>query len=143
MIIILITIFLTIIYGWLVYKLISFQYFKRPSWMIITSFLIFILLHTVLLSLLGYPTNQNLPNEFRLLYFYKNDNKIIILLKPNDTGYARLHELDYSLELESSLSQAMDSANKGRVLMGVLEEGADNVNSGIKFIEIKRNLPTK
>tara|TARA_B100000579_G_C22766308_1_gene821597 strand:- start:832 stop:1167 length:336 start_codon:yes stop_codon:yes gene_type:complete len=111
--------------------------------MIITSFLIFILLHTVLLSLLGYPTNQNLPNEFRLLYFYKNDNKIIILLKPNDTGYTRLHELDYSLELESSLSQAMDSANKGRVLMGVLEEGADNVNSGIKFIEIKRNLPTK
>ena len=134
---------LTIIYGWLVYKLISFQYFKRPSWVIVSSFLIFISLHSVSLSLLGYPTDQDLPNEFRLLYFQKNDNKINLLVEPNDSRHVRLYELDYSIELESLLSQAMDSMNKGRVLMGVLEEGTDNVNSGIKFIEIKRNLPTK
>ena len=143
MIIILIIMLLTIIYGWLVYKLISFQYFKRPSWVIVSSFLIFISLHSVSLSLLGYPTDQDLPNEFRLLYFQKNDNKINLLVEPNDSRHVRLYELDYSIELESLLSQAMDSMNKGRVLMGVLEEGTDNVNSGIKFIEIKRNLPTK
>tara|TARA_B100000614_G_C14561727_1_gene497463 strand:- start:4373 stop:4573 length:201 start_codon:yes stop_codon:yes gene_type:complete len=66
-----------------------------------------------------------------------------MLITSNDQHLPRLHSLDYDLELEELLAEAMNDERAGKLLLGVTEKNRSDGVPSIKFREIKRNLPTK
>lgn len=134
---------LSILYALFIYRLIQANQLKKPILSVVSIFFVFVLVHYVFHSNLGYPINNNLPETFKLLHFHKSKNKIIMLITSNDRHLPRLHSLDYDLELEESLAQAMNDERAGKLLLGVTEKNRSDGVPSIKFREIKRNLPTK
>jgi len=134
---------LSILYALFIYRLIKANQFKNPTLSIISIFFVFILVHYVFHSNLGYPINNNLPETFKLLHFHKSKNKIIMLLTADDQHLPRLHSLNYNLELEELLMEAMNNQRAGKLLLGATERNRSDGVLRIRFREIKRNLPTK
>ena len=134
---------LSILYASFIYRLIKANQLKKPILSVVSIFFVFVLVHYVFHSNLGYPINNNLPDTFKLLHFHKSKNKIIMLITRNDQHLPRLHSLDYNLELEELLMEAMSDVRAGRLLLGVTEKNRSDGVPSIRFREIKRNLPMK
>ena len=141
--IIILIFFLSTLYGVLIYRLIKVNQFKKPVLSVISIFFVFVLVHFVLHNNLGFPINNNLPDTFNLLHFHKSKNEIILLITSDDHNQPRLHSLEYDLELEEILMEAMDDQKAGKLLLGVIEKQRSHGVPNITFREIKRNLPTK
>ncbi len=134
---------LSILYASFIYRLIKVNQFKKPILSVASIFFVFVLVHLVFHNNMGYPINNNLPDTFNLLHFHKSKNKIIMLITSDNQSQPRLHSLEYDMELEKLLMEAMDDQRAGKLLLGVTENNRSYGVSGITFKEVKRNLPTK
>ncbi len=141
--IIILVFFLSSIYALFIYRLIKVNQFNRPILSILSILLVFVVVHFVFHNNMGYPINNDLPSTFKLLHFHKSKNKIIMLVTNDDENAPRLHRLDYNLELEELLMEAIDDQRAGKLLLGVMKKNRSNGVPSITFREIKRNLPTK
>ena len=143
--IILIILFITLIYGFLIHKIIIQIETKNKILLVLSIFLFFIFIQFKYFDNLGYPVSEDLPEKFYLLNVYKTDNNELILLikDPSTSALPRLYKLKYTKKLEETLSAAMNNLNKGLNMIGVIDQKLSNNNYGIYFRTIKKQLPTK
>ena len=133
-----------IIFSILIFTIIRYVDFAYKNILILSSTLGFILAHLLYFNSLGYPVSDNLPSEFKLLYSYKNNNHLYILVDDiNNSLDPRLYRFKYSSELEKILDDALGEAKRGMPMIGIYNSSNSENNYGIKFDKMRRELPSK
>ena len=133
-----------IIFSILIYTIIRYVDFPHKNILILSSILGFILAHHLYFNSLGYPVADNLPAKFKLLYSYKNNDHLYILVNDiNNSLDPRLYRFKYSTELEKILDDALGEARRGMPMIGIYSSSNSNNSFGIKFDKMKRELPSK
>ena len=134
---------IVLIYGVLIHKLIMGDSFNRPILSIISILILFVTLHLLYFSNLGYPVNNSLPDEFKLQYFVKDEDNLYLMVDGLDGKPPRLHVLDYSANLEKILNEAIAKQKQGKIMIGKVIHANENDYYGIIFNDLERNLPSK
>tara|TARA_B100000401_G_C52508682_1_gene578540 strand:- start:12 stop:443 length:432 start_codon:yes stop_codon:yes gene_type:complete len=133
-----------IIFLILIYTIIRYVDFAYKNILILSSTLGFILAHLLYFNSLGYPVTDNLPAKFRLLYSYKNNDHLYILVNDiNNSLDPRLYRFKYSTELEKILDDALGEARRGIPMIGIYNSSNLDNSHGIKFDKMRRELPSK
>ncbi|MBS83101.1 MAG: hypothetical protein CMD65_03085 [Gammaproteobacteria bacterium] len=143
--IVLVIILITLIYGFLIHKVIIQSKINKKILYVFSIFIFFLFIQFKYFDNLGYPVSEKLPDRFYLMHVYKtNDNQLILLVKDFDSNILpRLYKLKYSKKLEETLNNAMNDINKGLNILGVIDDKQSNNNYGIQFKSIEKQLPTK
>lgn len=102
-------------------------------WLINLSFMFTFIIWFSLSSYLGYPSDQELPNQFRLISYFSNEPVCLYILtdrhgeeefsvkgmfryKSEDT--LRLYKTPYNKNFHMELEAAMERVNKGNYVVG-------------------------
>tara|TARA_Y100000590_G_scaffold102939_4_gene117025 strand:+ start:26807 stop:27250 length:444 start_codon:yes stop_codon:yes gene_type:complete len=143
--VIFIILFLTLIYSYLIFLIIRQTAFKNKIILITSILLFFIAIQLEYFKNLGYPTSEDIPEKFKLISIYKNDDKQFILMIKNLDNQLppRLYTLNYSKKLDDTLSQAFGDIEKGYNLIGEKTNDYSQNHYGIKFKRVKQRLPLK
>jgi len=143
--IVLVIILITLIYGFLIHKVIIQSKINKKILYVFSIFIFFLFIQFKYFDNLGYPVSEKLPDRFYLMHVYKtNDNQLILLVKDFDSNILpRLYKLKYSKKLEETLNNAMNDINNGLNILGVIDDKQSNNNYGIQFKSIEKQLPTK
>ncbi len=133
-----------IIFLILIYTIIRYIDFAYKNILILSSALGFILAHLLYFNSLGYPVTDNLPSQFKLLYSYKNNNNLYMLVDNIDSAIGpRLYRFKYSSELEKILDDALGETRRGMPMIGIYNPSNSDNSYGIKFDKMRRELPSK
>ena len=132
------------IFSILIYVIIKYVNFEYKKILVLSSSLAFILAHALYFNSLGYPVTDNLPSQFRLLYSYKNNNHLYMLINDlNNSLEPRLYRFKYTSELEKIIDDALSETKIGIQMIGIYNPSDSANNYGIKFDKMKRTLPSK
>ncbi|MED5429988.1 MAG: hypothetical protein VX864_01140 [Pseudomonadota bacterium] len=143
--IILIILLLTIIYGYLIILVIKKTNFKNKIVLVLSIIFFFIAIQFEFFGNLGYPTMEDIPKKFKLISIYRDDSKkFYLLVKDIDNRLPpRLYSLNYSKNLDDTLSQASSDIEKGFNIIGEKTNDHSQNYYGIRFKRIKQSLPLK
>jgi len=88
---------------------------------------------------------EDIPKKFKLISIYRDDSKkFYLLVKDIDNRLPpRLYSLNYSKNLDDTLSQASSDIEKGFNIIGEKTNDYSQNYYGIRFKRIKQSLPLK
>ena len=133
-----------IIFSILIYIVIRYIDIRHKNLLVLSTSIIFIFTHVLYFNSLGYSVEAKLPPKFNLLYKYKSNEYLYMMIKNIDNKYGpRLFKFKYSIELEQILDDALREASRGTNLIGIYNSSNSDNSYGIKFKKVKRKLPIK